>query len=530
MDNKDKSKKIESLIETSRQVEAEANKSRQKPSKPVKEKKKNKSVFLSPSIMMSIICIITIFIALVAAAITTVRMANKEAHAMATPYVETDTTPVPTPFPTPLPIPNVEDTTQLSKDLRALVPTVEEWCKREEDPDDKGLYFIKNDAKYLIYQVNSTNICDSGYNFKDFEYIWINSEENDFAAVINISGEKVDLSDYNIRVRDDSGVYAPRVIINCYEAKTVDISNAVVTGTILAPEAEIICDGTYVYGQLIGASYKGNLEYKRDIVFSEYLNVMSVTHGIEFESKQFKKRVIEILKNHDDQGLYDEYNMDTVVLEKDIKRVMELDLSGLQVSSFGEDLKHFSHVISLSVANTNLKSLDLTLFPNLQALYINNTAIREINLSPVPALRILDMSNTRMNTMPDFSLVPRLEYLNANNTALSYIDYNNLKNLKSLSISGNPLIREFNVSTFANIEHLDIGNCNIRDLDLSGLEKLKYLKCSGNDISYLDLDVAPQLSTVEAYMDSLTEIKAISFHSRNQNAKIYCNEGTFVKR
>ena len=80
------------------------------------------------------------------------------------------------------------------------------------------------------------------------------------------------------------------------------------------------------------------------------------------------------------------------------------------------------------------------------------------------------------------------------------------------------------------MEHLDIGNCNVRDLDLSQAPNLRYLKCSGNDISYMDLDVAPNLSTVEAYMDSLTEIKAIEFHSRNANAKIYCNEGTFVKR
>ena len=281
-----------------------------KTTKGKKKDKTSKSLFLAPSVIMTFICCITILIALVATCITAARISKDKAESNASPSLAPEATPEVTPFPEPLSIPNVEDIELLSEELYSLTATVTEWNKKAEIADDRGLYFIKNDAKYLVYHTDVNNLCGQGYTLDDFSYIWVNSEDNSFAAVINISGEVVDLSEYYILARDKTGVYAPRVIFNCYDAKEVILKDTVVTGTILAPKANIVCEDTYVYGQLVGASYEGTLAYKRDIVFSEYLNVMSVTHGIDFQNASIKKRIIELLKSQDKTGVYKNYTMD----------------------------------------------------------------------------------------------------------------------------------------------------------------------------------------------------------------------------
>ena len=135
---------------------------------------------------------------------------------------------------------------ELSQELLSLEPSAVEWNKKGENPEDQGLYFIsKENVDHAVYNVDSENLCNEGYTFEDFEYIWINSESDDFNIVINISGSHIDLSDYYILVREEKGLYASRVIINCYEAQEVILNNTIVTGTILAPNADIKYENTY---------------------------------------------------------------------------------------------------------------------------------------------------------------------------------------------------------------------------------------------------------------------------------------------
>lgn len=531
-EKKNREEKIESLVNTPKGQDpwdAYFNANNQAASTPgkKKKKKKKKNVFLAPSVMMSIICGLAIIISLIALGTTAFRIARAEATPTPEIIADGEPTPSPTPFPSPVPIQGVESFLTLSDELCTLTKTDEEWCKKEEDPSDQGLYFISKELREtLIYQVDANSLCKGEYSLTDFNYMWINSENNGFNVVINIAGSKIDLSDYYILVRDEQGLYASRVIINCYEADEVILSNAIVTGTILAPKATIKCGNAFVYGQLIGKNYEGNLRFKRDIVFTGYADVMGTTHGVDFTNTAIKKRVIEALKKADSRT-YGSYGMGSELLEKDIKRIFELDLSDLEIKDFAHDLDLFSHLLSLDISGNAITDFDLSNFPNLQALYVRGLPIKELDISPCTALRILDVSSTRLNSLPDFSKAPKLEYLNIEDTDIKTLDCWSLQNLKKLNISNNSQLYEFDVSKLELIEQLDISYCSLTSLSLQGAKNLVYLKASGNSYESISLDDAPKLAYAEVYTESLKTIMAKDFLKRT-NSRLYRLESATV--
>ena len=488
---------------------------------------KRPNLFLSPSFMMLLIVGIAFLVILVSFISTFWRISKYQAREAAATEVPSSTE-GPPPIPTPKPVPEMPEDSTLSQELLSLNATAVEWNKKEENPEDKGLYFIsKENADHIIYNVDGENLCQAGYTFDDFEYIWINSESDDFYTVINISGTRVDLSNYYILVREEKGLYASRVIINCYEAQEVVLNNTIVTGTILAPQANIKYNNTYIYGQVRGKSYEGTIRVRRDIGFTGYNAVMSVLYGVDFENAAVKKRVIELLKDQDTEGRYAKYDLSSSVLQKDIERILVLDLSDLGLRSFGSDLELFDHIISLDISKNDISSFDLSGFPNLQAFYMGDTAIREIDVSPCTALKTLDISNTNLTALPDFSLLPRLEYLNCSNAGIRELDYWNLQNLKHLDISANPEVKDFDFGALPQLEQLDIRDCGLSNIDLRQAEKLWFLRCSGNVYETLDLNAAPTLIDVEAYTDTLKEVKAQNFLKR-QNAALFCYETTKI--
>lgn len=492
-----------------------------------KKKKKSKNVFLAPSVMMFIICGLAILISLIALISTSYQIARAEATPTPVATIEGEPTPSPTPFPSPVPIQGVDSFDTLSDELCTLTKTDEEWCKKEEDPADQGLYFIsKENRETLVYHIDAASLCKGNYALTDFSYMWINSENNGFNVVINIAGSKIDLSDYYILVRDEQGIYASRVIINCYEADEVILSNAIVTGTILAPKATIKCGNAFVYGQLIGKNYEGNLKFKRDVIFTGYADVMGTTHGVEFANTAIKKRVIEALKKADPRT-YGGYGMGTDLLEKDIKRIFELDLSDLEITNFADDLRLFSHLLSLDVSGNAVTSFDLSGFPNLQAFYAKGLPIKTLDISPCTALRILDISSTRMDSLPDFSKTPKLEFLNIEDTGVKTLDYWSLQNLKKLNISNNKELYEFEVKSLGMLEQLDISNCTLTKFSLAGADNLTYLKASSNAFETINLDEAPKLAYAEVYSELLKTIKASEFLKRT-NSRLYRLESATV--
>lgn len=114
----------------------------------------------------------------------------------------------------------------LSAAYRGLEATCVEWTDRGNvaEGTETGLYFISEDnLKYCVYHTDAEALCGGEYTLSDFNYMWLNSEDDGFYVLIDLAGRNIDLSDYYILARSQGSMYAPRVLINCYEAETVTL-------------------------------------------------------------------------------------------------------------------------------------------------------------------------------------------------------------------------------------------------------------------------------------------------------------------
>ncbi|MBP5730696.1 MAG: hypothetical protein J6X19_05780, partial [Clostridia bacterium] len=124
---------------------------------------------------------------------------------------------------------------EMSYTYKELSATCTEWTDDElPEGSERGLYFISRDnLQYCIYDTDASALCGGKHTLTDFNYMWLNSEDDGFYVLINLAGKNIDLSGYYVLARDRGYVYASRVIINCYEAETVDLGGAILTGTLL---------------------------------------------------------------------------------------------------------------------------------------------------------------------------------------------------------------------------------------------------------------------------------------------------------
>lgn len=486
---------------------------------------------------------------------------------------------------TPKPIPGVIDIRQLSEDLLSLEPTEKEWTKKNEDPEDDGLYLIsENNDKFLVYHIDSENIADGGYTLYDFTYMWINSEDDGFYAVINISGKKVDLSNYYILVRDETRNYASRAILNCYEATEVILNNTILTGTLIAPNAHVIYDNTYVYGQVHAKTYEGSLKFSREILFTGYADLMHDLVYADIKVDAIRIAAIEFLVENDTLGTYSHYTTESKLRLADTQVITSLVLDGKVLDEIGSDLAFFMNLTNLSANNTNLSKIDLSYAPELKSLSINNTKVTELDISHTKNLEYLSACNTEIaaidlsnnpklyylnlddteieeldtrnlpmllnlsirntkikeidlsgNTnlinyacagtilpLPDFSVLKNLEYLDVSNTNLERIETGSAA-LKVLDVSKNGRLSSFDFSLFPNLEKLDISSCIISEFDFENAGKLRVLNASFNKLGIIDLSELTALTTAELYGDSVKTIIV------NSGVRIYCNDKAEVR-
>lgn len=486
---------------------------------------------------------------------------------------------------TPKPIPDVNDIRQLSNDLLNLEANEKEWAKKDEDPEDEGLYLIsENNDKFLVYHIDSENIADGGYTLYDFTYMWINSEDDDFYAVINISGKRVDLSNYYILVRDETRNYASRAIINCYEATEVILNNTILTGTIIAPNAHVYYEDTYVYGQVHAKSYEVTMKFHREIVFTGYANLMYDLVYADIKVDAVRIAAIEFLVENDTLGTYSHYTSESKLRLADTQVITSLVLDDKDVEEIGSDLAFFENLTHLSINNTNLSRIDLTYAPGLKYLSINDTSVAELDISHTPYLEYLSAFNTEISSL-DLSNTPNLYYMNLDDTNIEELDTRNLQMLLNLSIRNTPIkdidlssntklinyacagtilpvpdlgslknleyldlsntnlesieigsdslkvldisrnekLSSFDFSLFPNLEKLDISSCNISEFNFEKAGKLKVLNASFNKFSTIDLSELPTLTNAELYGDTVKTIIAKSY------VKIYCDSKVEVR-
>ena len=113
-----------------------------------------------------------------------------------------------------------------------------------------------------VFNLSNTEIADVSAFYVDAPV--------DSNVIINISGGDVEMSNFGFfrngnripdnddKVRHD-GSFTDGVLFNIFEATTVDIFSIAIKGSILAPSAEISFYDGHIDGQLIGASFNGDV-------------------------------------------------------------------------------------------------------------------------------------------------------------------------------------------------------------------------------------------------------------------------------
>ena len=418
---------------------------------------------------------------------------------------------------------------ELSYAYKSLNTTCVEWTDAGETEEgvESGLYFIsKDNLQYCIYNSDSGALCGGDYTLADFNYMWLNSEDQGFYTIVNLGGKNIDLSGYYILARDSSYMYASRVLINCYEAETVDLDGTILTGTLLAPYAKVRYNDTYVFGQVLSDSTEGECTTYREIRFSGYYNVMGSQDEASFINDSVRAQAVRYLMEHNANGLYDGYTASSRVRKSDLEAIKELDLSGVIFKEdINRDLAMLPNLETLKLSGTNVTVLNLENHVYLTDLEINEAPLTSLNISGAPSLMRLSMENTTLTTLDlskntqlrilclsgspvgKFPAVeePYLEYLDISNAS---IDEDNVTgvfypSLKTLNASSNPGLRSINFKSFPNLESADLSDTSISSLVLPDDPKITYLRVSNTELIALDLTKIKHLYVCECYCKKL---------------------------
>ncbi len=414
----------------------------------------------------------------------------------------------------------------------SITPNQKEWVSDEEELSEGIFCVTTEDIQYMLYSIDSSDIAGTSRTLADFDNIWIDSHNDAFYAVLNISGKDIDLSDYYILVRDDTGLYGSRTLLNFYEAETVDISDSIIMGTVLAPDAEVICDGATVYGQLQCESVTGNMAMYRDMRFTGYRKVTDNLDVLTVKNDPVRIAAIEYLINNDPDHIYADYSIASSIRTSDASAVRRLNINsqGAVLESLEEDLLLFPNIEELTISGGEITSLSLAQFPGIRSLSVTSTNISSLDISAAtglerlildrnpelktldfshnPHIKVLSYSETPLGWM-DYSLLPELYYLDCSRSDVeSYLTISgeSLQNIRMLDISGNGEIQTFYIQTFPKLESVNCSSCSIIELDFSQSKSLTYFKGSYNRLRNIDFTGAVNLKYIEAYGSSVESL------------------------
>lgn len=419
-----------------------------------------------------------------------------------------------------------------SQAYMSLSHNLTEWNSKDTNLD-KGVFCITTENyEYLIYNIDADNIAEEGKTFKDYNYIWVDSGNDNFYAVINISGKNIDLNNYYILVRDETGIYASRAVFNFYEAETIDLTDATVIGTVLAPNAEITCENTSVYGQIQCKKSVGEMEFQKNIRFTGYRKIMDDLNVLSLNNESVKTAAIEYLINNNPDGRFSDYKAGSQVKIRDVSAIKRLNIhaSGVTFKDLEADLAKFpnleelsinggvlqslslkkiKNIKSLSVTGTNIQSVDISAAVNLERLVLdNNKALKNIDFSKNHKIQVLSYSGTPLGWL-DYSVLPELYYLDCSFSNIApniTISGDMLQNVKMLDISGNGEVQTFLINTFPKLEKVNCTRCRILELDFTGMTDLQYFKGSYNRFTEMDFTGAVNLKYIEVYGQDLISI------------------------
>lgn len=434
-------------------------------------------------------------------------------------------------------IDGVTDIFQLSEELASLDSTHVEWTKIAEDPSQTGFFCIAEDkSSECVYNIDQNDICNLGYNLKNFNYIWVDSFSGSFYTVMNISGRVVDLSDYYILVRDSSSNLASRLIINCYEAEEVLLKNTILTGTLIAPSAHVTYEKTVVNGQVYAETSAGVRSSYRDISFTGYETLISALKKANLENECVRQWAVDYLRNNFPL-IYGDVSGDYIPGETDLLRVTSMQLDGVTSSNISNDLKYFKKLQYFSCTNSKIENIDFSGLEFLSEISISSSTVTNLKFGELKSLLKLNAEKNVIQNL-DVSLCPELVSLSYEGTAVkslvlpknSKIIYINcsdtdfrgftqdniaaLSELLYLEAENNKHLGYIELSALPKLKKVNITNCGINDINFAECKNLYYAKCSNNDFTAINISNAPALIYFEAYSSVLKEIDATGVFKR----------------
>lgn len=394
---------------------------------------------------------------------------------------------------------------EISKKLSEMKATGEIWSDAEKNPENTGFYCIETSdiGTRLVYNIDQNDIL--GKKLSDYDYFWVDCVNSGFYAVVNISGEVVDLSNYYVLVHDDTGNLASRLVINCYEAKAVKLADTILTGTLLAPNANVEFDNTTVYGAVYAKGTIGTRAFYKEIPFTNYeLLLTEPGEPVTFENFNMAQLVLKNLKKQYPER-YGTYSESYQLLTTDLRQLKIFDVSGEMIEDFYDDLLYMKNLEQLIVSETKLTRLDVSIFDKLKVLDISGTPIQELVYTKDSSITTLNLSETGMLGGIDFSFMTNLKKLTVNRADFKGFNEDQAQVLGSLltelDVSENENLTTLDTAPFTIIEKLNVSQTSIKEINLSKCEKLTEISANYTKIKELDLSANANLQTVDAYGD-----------------------------
>ena len=441
-----------------------------------------------------------------------------------------------------------DDYREVSLALSKLNSTHKEWTNIDKNPGETGFSCIatENIGPRMVYNLDPSHICGN-YTLRDFNYIWVDSVNSAFCCLINIPGEVVDLSDYYVLVHDDTGNLASRLVINCYEAKVLKLNHAIISGTVLAPDANVEYESTVIYGAVYAKASTGTRGYYKHIAFTGYAEIMKESSKFEFVNIVVRSKAYAWLREHF-PSVYSTYPDDYVMNLDDLANITDLDFEGDYIADMYDDLSAMVNLESLSLRKTKLKSLDLSAQKNLKYLDISDTDIETIILPETDTIIEFNAANAKLSSLdtaplgkaetvllrnnpfkkgrPAYEKLRSVETLDITNTGANNDTMKKLytlKNLKHLEASENSGITSVDFSKLTGVEYAEFMDCSIAEAVFDGAEKLAFVDLSYNSMKSVDAGSAPALTLINAYGD----YKTVTV--RNKDVEVKCLDTTKIK-
>ena len=163
----------------------------------------------------------------------------------------------------------------------------------------------------------------------------------------------------------------------------------------------------------------------------------------------------------------------------------KLDISGLEISSFGEKLSEFSHLRYLNASSNAIEDgAALASLPNLLAVDLSNNSLTVLPEATLENLQVAKLNGNKLKNPGFPSGAPSLVSLDVSANSLTSLEggLQSSEQLSKLNLSGNTTLTSIqDIGSLPGLKKLDVSNCSLEGLGgLEGLTALENMNISGN--------------------------------------------------